>query len=1457
MKDPLSITHPQLSIQWHPTKNGDRTPDKVIAGSSQKAWWKCPESFDHEWEARISDRVKATGCPFCAGLRPSVTNSLASLYPEIAREWHPSKNKPLTPNNVVSGSNKKAWWRCSQSSDHEWEAPPSKRTRRGDRCPFCTGKKPASTNSLASLYPEIAKEWHLERNGTLTPDQVVAGSHQKAWWRCSQGFDHEWEASIKGRTNGNGCPFCRGLKVSVTNSLASLYPEIVREWHPERNGTLTPDQVVAGSARKVWWRCLQSLDHEWEAKLVGRRNGYGCPFCAGQKVSITNSLASQHPKLAKQWHPEKNGKLTPDQIVAGSGKKAWWQCPQNPEHEWEARIVNRVNGDGCPFCRNLKLSATNSLAGLHPELAKEWHPELNGTLTPDQIVAGSGKKVWWQCPKGADHEWQARLADRTNGLGCPFCSGRRPSITNSLASLYPKLVKEWHLAKNGTLTPDQIVAGSNKKAWWQCSRSADHQWEAVIASRVSLGAGCPYCAGLKASVTNSLASLYPEIAKEWHPKKNGQLTPDQVVAGSEKKAWWRCSINPSHEWEAMISRRIIGRGCYACNSRWTVQAIRGFVGSLIDHLETFTPAELYLLFQQNGMLQSQGKGKGFVKVLATGRFPQEEIEKFVNGEPSIVDKFLQDQQLTLESLETSGDKAGQNGKFCGDNDDISARKDATENPDDQVDEFVASIEEEDNQDLPVVQTREVLASLDHHVVFSADQEAVEFLIASAKAKIWKHVFRDEAAAVAQAETYTGDNYAERVKTEFLDEYHQAKNLNVPTGYAFRINGELTPPNLMQQLVAVRVRDKKRVGNWSGTGAGKTLSAVLASRVIDAHFTLICCPNSVVAGWEKAIRNIFPESAIATKTFTPDWAKAVGDETGLGVALKPDTHRYLILNYEMFQQLDSAALVQTLSDREKIDFVVIDEIHYTKQRQVEDMSRRKQLVSALITVSAERNPDLHVIGMSATPVINNLQEGKSLVELVTGVAHNELDIKPTIPNCMRLHQRLVALGIRWMPDYKQQLGDPKDLQIKVDCEEFIDEIRALGRNGTPLALEQILTRARLPVIRSHIQPKTLIYTHYVQGIDKLLRDALEEDGWKVGFYTGEDKSGLDGFLNGKVDVLIGSSAIGTGVDGLQQVCDRLIINVLPWTHAEFEQLIGRIYRQGQQSPVTIVVPLTYAVVNGEHWSWCDSKMQRLRFKKSIADAAVDGLVPEGHLRSPAQAYQDVIAWLERLEAGKVEVIARPKIVIPLPDDDPTDVQLRMRRYGDFSNMNRHWNQSRSETTHQRLQANPEEWVQYHTLYRESRKDWAVVPYEDMIRWCQQRSGYSIGDFGCGEAKLTEAVSDRHTVYSFDHIAVNNNVIACDMARVPLDDETLDVAIFSLSLMGSNFTDYLREAHRTLKLDGQLHIIEATSRFSDMAQFRTGLEALGFTVIKTQDMGKFTHIYAMKTESNFPDGVVLYF
>ncbi|HEU5376627.1 MAG TPA: zinc-ribbon domain-containing protein [Ktedonobacteraceae bacterium] len=1342
MKESLAVTHPLLASQWHPTFNESLTPHQVAAGSHTKVWWKCPHGPDHEWPAEIVSRKSGKGCPFCAGLRVSVTNSLATLAPDVAAQWHPIKN------------------------------------------------------------------------GASTPEQVQAGSNTVVWWQCSVNPQHEWDASVKNRAkNGYGCPYCTRKKASPSTSLAALHPNLAEQWHPTKNGTQSPDQVTTGSGKRVWWKCPAGPEHEWLATINERTAYPSCPFCQGRKPTSTTSLLARYSDIAAQWHPSKNDPRTPDQFMPGSNEKVWWQCPEGPDHEWQATIVDRTQGTNCPFCANLRVSVTNSLTTRFPKLAAQWHPTLNKDVTPDRIIAFSSKKAWWQCPAGEDHIWQATLDSRTHGHNCPKCAGREPSKTTSLAALHPALAAQWHPTKNNPLTPEDVTAGSGIQIFWICPINPQHEWKTSVLKRAKDGNGCPICVGKQADDTTSLASLFPNLAAQWHPTKNSPLLPHNVVPGSNKLVWWQCSTNPQHEWQAIIANRTRhGQGCSYCNGGWTVQAIRLFVSSLVEHLHTLNPAELYLLFQQNGLTNTQGRSKNLIKALTTGKFPPEELKKFVRSEPSLVDQFLENRYFTLEN-------------------------------DDNADEEITDISDDLDQPLPTVETKDILEATSHLMALSSDEEAIEFLLTSAIAKIWKHVFHAEHEAIDQANKETGNEYTEQVRTRFLNEYHQVKALDLPAGYAFyNAQGKLISPNLMQKLVAIRVRNHRRVGNWSGTGSGKTLSALLASRVIDARLTVICCPNSVVDGWRDSIHQSFPNSQVQYKTLTPHWDGQTTPSLGfVPHDQNADVPRYLILNYETFQQPAAEMRVQNLLNQDQIDCIIIDEIHYTKQR-VEDMSLRRQRISELVAHAAHLNPQLAVLGLSATPVINNLQEGKSMVELVTGLAHDDLNLKPTVANCMTLHQHLTRLGIRWMPEYNITY---EQRHLEIDCTRFLPEIHALGKTGTPLALEQILTRARLPIIRQQIVPKTLIYTHFVEGINQLLWNALIADGWNVGFYTGETKNGLDGFINGNIDVLIGSSAIGTGVDGLQHVCNRLIINVLPWTAAEFEQLKGRLYRQGQLRTVEMILPLTYAWINGERWSWCESKMQRLLFKKSIADAAVDGVVPEGHLRTPAHAYQDILSWLERLKNGEIQTITRPTLTAILAES--SDPHPPARRQSTFSRINQRWNQTHSAATHQRLQANPEEWSQYHALYREQREEWTVIPYEEIIRWCQPRNGKTIGDFGCGEALLAQAISDRHTVYSFDHVAIDEKVIACDMAHVPLGDKSLDVVIFSLSLMGANFTEYLWEAHRTLKLDGLLHIIEATERFTDCHQFTEDLALLGFAIIQVDDKWKFTHIQAMKVKS----------
>jgi len=351
--------------------------------------------------------------------------------------------------------------------------------------------------TLSQSHPELAAQWHPIKNGSLTPEKVLAGSAKKAWWICPKGPDHEWEARVADRTSGSGCPCCAGLKVSVTNSFASLCPALVAQWHPTKNGSITPDQVIALSGKKYWWKCPKGEDHEWEVRVADRTSGSGCPYCAGRLASITNSLASLHPDVAAQWHPTKNGSFTPDGIVSGSNKKYWWRCPESEDHEWTCQVNSRTSQrTGCPFCAGQLASVTNSLASLYPNLAAQWHPTKNGSLTPDQVVARSHKKYWWKCSDGEDHEWDSAIDSRTRlGRGCPCCSGRKVSVTNSLTSVHPEVAAQWHPTKNGSITPDQVPAGSHTKYWWLCPEGPDHEWQITVGGRTSSGSGCPCCAG--------------------------------------------------------------------------------------------------------------------------------------------------------------------------------------------------------------------------------------------------------------------------------------------------------------------------------------------------------------------------------------------------------------------------------------------------------------------------------------------------------------------------------------------------------------------------------------------------------------------------------------------------------------------------------------------------------------------------------------------------------------------------------------------------------------------------------------------------------------------------------------------------------------------------------------------------------------------------------------------------
>ncbi len=694
------IDNAELMAEWDWERNTDVAPSQLTLGSNKKVWWKCNKG--HEWQASISHRNNGRRCPYCTGKKVlKGYNDLQTVNPTLAKEWNYEKNNGLTPVDVMSSSGKKVWWKCNKG--HEWQASIDHRNR-GTSCPYCSGNNVLKGyNDLKTVNPTLAKEWNWEKNDKLKPENFTENSHKKVWWKCNKG--HEWQAPISNRNKGVGCPICNserntsfpeyaivyylkkygldvihsyrengyeldvyipskkiaieydgyfwhknktkkdleknqkcekdGIKlyriregllplndssidymvqknqkdlsailevilseiigtnadvdlerdaIAIGNlreyteketSLLFSNPQIAIEWNYEKNGSLKPEHFAANSNKKVWWKC--SKGHEWQATIASRNSGCRCPFCTGQKVlKGYNDLQTVNPELSKEWNYEKNCDLKPEDFTENSGRKVWWKCSEG--HEWQAKIAHRSNGSGCPYCsgRNA-IKGENDLQTVNPILAKEWNYEKNDNLKPEDFTANSGEKVWWKCNRG--HEWQAIIAHRNKGSGCPYCSSKKVLIGyNDLQTINPTLAIEWNLEKNDGLTPMDVMPNSNKKVWWKCSRG--HEWQAIINSRNN-GVGCPYCAGQKVlKGNNDLQTVNPTLAEEWNYEKNNGLIPADVSPNSNKKVWWKCS--KGHEWQAKIQGRNKGTGCPYCAGRYAVKGV--------NDLQTVNPA---------------------------------------------------------------------------------------------------------------------------------------------------------------------------------------------------------------------------------------------------------------------------------------------------------------------------------------------------------------------------------------------------------------------------------------------------------------------------------------------------------------------------------------------------------------------------------------------------------------------------------------------------------------------------------------------------------------------------------------------------------------------------------------------------------------------------------------------------------------------------------------------------
>jgi SAM-dependent methyltransferase len=164
---------------------------------------------------------------------------------------------------------------------------------------------------------------------------------------------------------------------------------------------------------------------------------------------------------------------------------------------------------------------------------------------------------------------------------------------------------------------------------------------------------------------------------------------------------------------------------------------------------------------------------------------------------------------------------------------------------------------------------------------------------------------------------------------------------------------------------------------------------------------------------------------------------------------------------------------------------------------------------------------------------------------------------------------------------------------------------------------------------------------------------------------------------------------------------------------------------------------------------------------------------------------------------------------------------------------------------RLQEDPSEWYLYHTLYREARESWPEQPFERIAERIRVRPDWMVGDFGCGEGLLKKALPGNHVI-GLDHVSWDESVVACDMSATPLEDTSLDVAVFSLSLMGLNWADYLKEAHRTVKPYSHVFIVEPKKKWqNNIEELKDTIEAAGFYIMgDVEQRYDFLYLTAVK-------------
>jgi len=414
-------SYPHLVKEWHPTKNGDLTPNDITHGSHKKVWWLC--SNGHTYSQQINNKtILKYGCPECSGRRASETNNLSTQYPEIVKEWHPTLNKDFKVTEVTYGSEKKVWWLCPKG--HSYKATINNRTLRQSGCPQCSNQSSEPEIRILTefkyLFDNVVsryKENGIEIDIYLPKYKVGIEYDGEHWHKEKEEQDLDKNKLLI--TQRINLVRVREKPLKALSNEDVMVDKNVSLIKSDLNKILRKVSPFVGiEVNKKIDSYINQTSFVNDDLFKEYRSYFPSPF-------PEHSLLKTHPELSNEWDYEKNYPLKPENFSYGVKNKMWWLCQSG--HSFQATINHRTGKKqqtGCPQCSGRIASNENNLLKVFPILAKEWHPEKNGELTPKEVTSKSGKKVWWICPK--EHSYEATVHNRTgNNSGCPYCAGQK------------------------------------------------------------------------------------------------------------------------------------------------------------------------------------------------------------------------------------------------------------------------------------------------------------------------------------------------------------------------------------------------------------------------------------------------------------------------------------------------------------------------------------------------------------------------------------------------------------------------------------------------------------------------------------------------------------------------------------------------------------------------------------------------------------------------------------------------------------------------------------------------------------------------------------------------------------------------------------------------------------------------------------------------------------------------